>query len=298
MKTVALIVTYNRLDKLKLCWAATAQQSFDSIVIVNNASTDDTEGWLNTLNDPRLHLLHLKINSGGAGGFKQGASYISERIESDWVFIYDDDAYPQNNVVEAFVKNADLQNYGAFSCKVLDAEGMTCKMNLPWTKFPNTFQENISYLKDPTTFSASGLKSEDIISLSFVGAIVRSDVLSKTFNFIYDELFIYFDDIYFSHHLSLNSVRMSFLPDVFFTHDILQIPGPIKPVWKIYYLVRNMLLAKKYFGKDSPFSNWFILLRIVKYTLLVVKQADAFKYIKYFLTALWDGINSNVGKRH
>lgn len=46
MKYAALIVTYNRLEKLQLCWKATAALSFEHIVIVDNASSDGTEQWL------------------------------------------------------------------------------------------------------------------------------------------------------------------------------------------------------------------------------------------------------------
>ena len=73
MKYAALIVTYNRLEKLQLCWKATAALSFEHIVIVDNASSDGTEQWLAARDDPRLRVIRTERNL-GAGGFKKGLS--------------------------------------------------------------------------------------------------------------------------------------------------------------------------------------------------------------------------------
>ena len=69
---VAVVVTFNRLDKLKLTLANLLQNSpagLASIVVVNNASTDGTADWLATQDDPRLDILTSATNRGRAGGF-------------------------------------------------------------------------------------------------------------------------------------------------------------------------------------------------------------------------------------
>lgn len=95
MNCSALIVTYNRLEKLKLTIANTVKLNFTAIVVVNNGSTDGTQAWLATLSDPRVIVLNLPSNSGGAGGFKAGSQYLCDNVDSDWVFFYDDDAWPR-----------------------------------------------------------------------------------------------------------------------------------------------------------------------------------------------------------
>ncbi len=69
MKIAALIVTYNRIEKLKKCWAAVESLPFHEIVIVDNASTDGTFDWLMNLSDPRIKVISSEVNDGGAGGF-------------------------------------------------------------------------------------------------------------------------------------------------------------------------------------------------------------------------------------
>lgn len=55
-KIAAVIVTYNRLELLKECLQAVQEQSKKvySIVVVNNASTDGTTEFLETIDDARL----------------------------------------------------------------------------------------------------------------------------------------------------------------------------------------------------------------------------------------------------
>lgn len=298
MRTVALIVTFNRIDKLKNCWAATAQQSFDEIVVVNNASADGTKEWLDSIVDPRLHRLHLISNVGGAGGFKQGAAFIRDNIKADWVFIYDDDAYPQNHIVEFFTDVTEPMKYDAYATKVVDTSGSVCKMNLPWKKYPATFIENIHYLKEPSAYCVREELAEDIISFSFVGLIIKRDLLSKTSDLIHDELFIYYDDVYYAYHLKLGGTRMRYLPEIHFIHDINKNAKTINPVWKIYYLVRNLLFAKSYFGPESPYSLCFVSMRLIKYVAISIKQSSPLKYIKYVVKGIIDGCAFRTGSRH
>ena len=58
MKHTALIVTFNRLEKLTKTVAETVKLHFTSIVIVNNGSTDGTSDWLQTITDPRVIVLN------------------------------------------------------------------------------------------------------------------------------------------------------------------------------------------------------------------------------------------------
>ncbi|MGL4457428.1 MAG: glycosyltransferase, partial [Plesiomonas shigelloides] len=57
MNVVALIVTFNRLEKLRTCLATTLGMEFRNVVVVDNASTDGTGDWLAGIRDERLHCL-------------------------------------------------------------------------------------------------------------------------------------------------------------------------------------------------------------------------------------------------
>ena len=67
--TVAVIVTFNRLDKLKEALRYTLEQPFYRVVVVNNCSTDGTREWLDGHSDQRLHLIHTEQNLGAPAVF-------------------------------------------------------------------------------------------------------------------------------------------------------------------------------------------------------------------------------------
>ncbi|HFL6009367.1 TPA: glycosyltransferase, partial [Klebsiella pneumoniae] len=121
MKYTALIVTFNRLGKLKKTVEETLKLEFTNIVIVNNGSTDGTQAWLSSIVDTRVIVLTLTENTGGAGGFKTGSQYICEQLASDWVFFYDDDAYPYPDTLKSF-SQLDKRGCRVFSGLVKDPQ--------------------------------------------------------------------------------------------------------------------------------------------------------------------------------
>ena len=78
MKTAAVIVTFNRLEKLKktLSCYDRIRGGIDYLIIVNNHSTDGTEDFLNEWAGDKTHynkvIVNLEDNLGGSGGFYYG----------------------------------------------------------------------------------------------------------------------------------------------------------------------------------------------------------------------------------
>ena len=93
MKYGVVIVTYNRLELLKECLLCIDKQvkKFDSVLIVDNYSTDGTREYLKNKED-RYHIIYEKFNGGGAKGFKDGVAYTNDNLDVDWVLLIDDDA--------------------------------------------------------------------------------------------------------------------------------------------------------------------------------------------------------------
>ena len=81
MNVAAVVVTFNRLEKLKKVLASLEAQTRlpEQLIIVNNASTDDTASYLDeyeknfSLKDKvKITIVTLPENAGGAGGFSAG----------------------------------------------------------------------------------------------------------------------------------------------------------------------------------------------------------------------------------
>lgn len=289
MNMTALIVTWNRLHQLKQTLKATLALPFQHIVIVNNGATDGTAHWLASVTDPRVHVYHADRNRGGAEGFYLGAKYISEQIDTDWVVFYDDDAWPAENFFEQFEKLAT--NDSAIICaKVIDCQGRVCQMNLPWRKRTITIRDNLSYMRSPDKFVVDPVQAGPAISCSFVGSIVKAEVLKDTYSLILRELFIYFDDVYYGYQLHLQDYRLTYQPQLVMYHDIgNRSPEGMAP-WKSYYLVRNMLLSRHIFPDNSFFTWPAILFRVAKYTLNACRQPNRGRSVRVIVKAIADGI--------
>src|SRR5476649_277462 len=243
MSITALIVTFNRLEKLKRCWTASKVNAFEHIIIVDNASTDGTGHWLSGLSEPRLKVLTLGENRGGAGGFKLGVDFILDRIDTDWVVFYDDDAYPPDGFSNRFAAVKDAQ-WGAYCCNVVDEALVPCKMNVPYAKLPRGLRQDLGEFIGGRGKSMPLTEGQKVDSFSFVGAIVSKYWLQQGREFLKPELFIYFDDLYFSYHLTLVGCAIRYTPELVFIHDIEVNKKRNIPSWKVYYLVRNLLLSR------------------------------------------------------
>ncbi|EKD7758669.1 glycosyltransferase [Shigella sonnei] len=297
MKVTALIVTFNRLDKLKKCIKSTLLLDFQNVVIVNNASTDSTKEWLMSLDDDRLIVINESINTGGAGGFYAGSSYICKNIDTDWVFFYDDDAYPAGNMLEKF-REVVSEDWGVYCSLVVDPQGMICKMNLPFIKIPHTLSESFDYRKRPSRYIPEHKSPVEVQTLSFVGAGVNKKVLENNLSSIHSGLFIYYDDVFFGFDLYQRGVKIRYSPELVFTHDVQLSESVITPEWKVYYLIRNLLLSIKIYGEIKPYSTSAIIFRLAKYFLISRLQNNKLKYIKYYVKGCIDGLRGIYGKKH
>ena len=131
-KTAAVIVTYNRKDKLLRCIDAVLDQTVSEqldLIVVDNNSTDGTGEAVREYSG--VTYFNLRYNSGGAGGFSFG---IRKALESGYEFIWlmDDDCIPERDALEQLLlfENANSGKYGFLSSKVLWRDGSLCEMNV------------------------------------------------------------------------------------------------------------------------------------------------------------------------
>lgn len=100
-RVAAVIVTYNRLEKLKTVLRTVRAQTTppDWIVVIDNASNDGTKEFLAAQDDPALDVTRLEENTGGAGGFATGTKRAYD-LGADLFWLMDDDCYPEPEALE------------------------------------------------------------------------------------------------------------------------------------------------------------------------------------------------------
>ena len=92
-RVVAVIVTHDRPQLLRLCLDAVLAQSRppDAVIVIDNASGQETAALLGTY--PAVQTIRLDHNGGGAAGFKAGMTAALQQ-DSDWLWLMDDDGRP------------------------------------------------------------------------------------------------------------------------------------------------------------------------------------------------------------
>lgn len=95
-KSVSIIIpTYNRKEYLERCLTSVFEIQYSplEIIVVNDASTDDTRQYLSRVKDPRLHVIHRPYNGGASSARNSGVSLAKYEIlaftDDDCIVQYD-----------------------------------------------------------------------------------------------------------------------------------------------------------------------------------------------------------------
>ncbi|WP_449277086.1 glycosyltransferase family 2 protein [Leucobacter sp. GX24907] len=194
-RVAAVIVTFNRLAKLPKTIETVLAQSHgcEWVVIVNNASTDGTQEYLDGLDDPRIVVVNLSENLGGAGGFEHGMAH-GYNLGADFVWIMDDDCYPAPDALEILLEQRETASHHLgyevpFACSLVKfIDGSLCEMNNPIT----TWDWPRAYL--------AGVNALLIDECTFVSVLIPRWALKEQ-GLPLGEYFIWFDDKEFTKRL-------------------------------------------------------------------------------------------------
>lgn len=307
--TVAVIVTFNRLEALKVTMENTFRHPFYKIIVVNNVSTDGTAEWLDNLEDERLVIIHSEKNQGGAGGFNQGFRYAAEQLpEAEWLLCYDDDAYPESGVVEQFQAMDIPADVGGVAGAVYLPSGQISEMNRPSKNPFWHLDEFISAsFKGRHGFHVNdgNYKLEvpiEIDASSFVGFFLRLSLIRDGhIGLPRSELFIYADDIIYVLEMRKAGFRHLFMPTFNFFHDcqtLVEQRDVYHPMWKVYYTFRNRL--EMYRVASGIVYPLILLIKIPKcfWTAWYYPAGERKQFLKITAKAVWDGVWRNYTKTH
>ena len=132
-----VIVTYNRKDDLRRCLSHTLSQDVDVVVVIDNASTDETPILLAEMQsqDKRLFVERQGRCRGGSWGFARGMRWADRLLQGrGWLLLYDDDSWPEPGCIDTFRKAApgyQQQGVAAVGAAVLDTRGRPVESNRP-----------------------------------------------------------------------------------------------------------------------------------------------------------------------
>ncbi len=238
--TAAVIVTFNRCGKLRLVMDALLKQSRmpDRIFVIDNASTDETAEYLQAMEQEHALIQHVRLpkNIGGAGGFYEGTKIAYEE-GYDYIWLSDDDAYPEPSALELLVHGIrDFQDkYSwrpSFACSAVKwTDRDLCEMNTPtpvwdWPRF---------YSAETPYFLVG--------SCSFVSVLVPRWAV-QAHGYPIKDYFIWYDDAEYTQRLA-QSYPGIYCPESIVIHDVPENKGVNyelvneNNIWKFRYGARN-----------------------------------------------------------
>ncbi len=257
-----VVVTYNRLDKLKKALASYDSQTLSPqyVMVIDNASSDGTEAYLaqwQAEEAPYRKIVHrLATNSGGSGGFYEGQR-LAVQEEAGWILLSDDDAYLPDNYLDTIQRYIDTHATNDISviCGTVTENGAFSGVHrrfissmpaIRWDRMPS-----------PEEYAREEF---EIDIVSFVGPVIAKDKLKRA-GLAEKDYFIWFDDTENSMRLRKEG-RIICLTNISIVHDIP--PAQNDAVsFKRYYGARNKLLMLR---KHLPG-------RFIEYVLLEVLLA-------------------------
>lgn len=290
----AVIVTYNRLEKLKNAIAAYENQLCKPtyIIVVNNASNDGTKEFLSIWKEEKNGISKIVINMndnlGGSGGFYEGQKAAMQLNDVEWIMVADDDAYPEEDyllIIKEYLERENTDDIAVICGKVIENESFVNTHRTVKTGFfsPHLYKPILQEEYD----------SYDAIELdyaSYVGIVINKKKMDIA-GCVNPELFIYHDDTDHTYRLGgLGNIIC--LTQISIIHDC----GMTKineNTWKAYYDYRNRL----YVSKKINFKKFLYLIPVyIAKSLLCPLKGRQFGDIIARLTAVFDGIRGILGK--
>lgn len=305
-RLVAVVVTHDRLAQLRRTVARLLEApvaELAALIVVDNASTDGTGDWLASLDDPRLEVLTLDGNRGGAGGFAAGMAAARARHEPDWIVVMDDDARPAPGALAAFHR-MDRDGWDALAAAVFLPGGGIAEMNRPSR---NPFRDGRVFLRalrrgrrgfhlDDGAF-APDAPAQAVDVASFVGLFLSRRALDIA-GLPDPGLFLYGDDALYTLTLSGRGGRIGLAPRLRFEHDCHSLGGGyLRPPWRLYYYHRNLLFV--YRAAAGPWVWPALMVIVPKWLWRAARHPDGGRRALGLLArALRDGVLRRTGADH
>jgi GT2 family glycosyltransferase len=188
-----VVVTWNRRELLQESLAAVRGQTHEpaAIVVVDNASDDGTAELLDSAYaaDLGLDVIHLRENTGGAGGFAVGIERALVH-HPDLVWLLDDDTVPTPTAAEELVRvwaEHPGDRPAALASRVVWTDGRDHPMNTPRPKPGASAAETEAARR----VGAVPIRSASFVSLMCDAARVRERGLPVADYFLWNDDFEY-----------------------------------------------------------------------------------------------------------
>ncbi len=287
-----VLVTFNRLETLRQSIACYERQTVQPayIVIVDNCSTDGTveylKEWEHEPHPFKTRVMYLAENAGGAGGFYEGLRAAQEDCSADWIWVADDDGFPEP---DCFEKARDfIADYRTQLPWISAFCGMCVDGGRPASVQRSCFVKLLCCEQDvPVPEKAFRPGTPFVIDLySFVGTVLKREALLAA-GLPRRDFFIYQDD--YEHAVRMDKVGKIYCVPQIVIHHKDNYNRNRSVSWRDYYATRNIVILYKE-HKD----RLSLYVRIARRFLVAYASFNR-KKIRVIREAVRDGLRGKTG---
>jgi GT2 family glycosyltransferase len=284
-ETVAVVVvTHNRAELLTRLLDGLAAQTRrpDAVVVVDNASTDDTQAVLAARTDLPLEVI-TQDNLGGAGGFHRGVRAAYD-LGFDRVWLVDDDVVPAPACLASLMavdEDCLIAVREDLSGALVEKAAVEFDLRNPLAIRPKRSTVDATYAD-----RASMPPLVEVQNVAFEGFLVRRSVITEI-GFPDPSFFIFYDDAEYAvrarragrHVWAVRDAVLVRQLDFNQQHDL--------SGWKGFYMYRNLFVVHLRHGENVlvRLKPWLITAVVVLLSPLRGGRAEARNVIRAMASA-------------
>lgn len=300
MKSIAVIVTYNRCELLKenLLMLEKQTKQLDKVLIIDNHSNDGTQKNIEGLfknSILNIDYRYMEDNYGGAGGFYYGVRYALED-NADFIWLMDDDGRPFDEYTFENIYNEAIYLYKTNKMLFLNSLVTYNGIDLSFG-----FTNRISLSQQLKIIEKE--KKGNILYNKvnpFNGTLITKELVEKI-GFPRKEFFISRDETDYMNRSKMGGATIATIVNSIYYHPkskltFKKIFGFSTQIYndldKEYYFIRNMVFSYKDNNKKKIWG--FIIMRLIT---IVIYEDKKFKRIVQLFRAKSDGYKNKMGKK-
>ncbi len=285
-------VTYNSANFFRpflTCCLNQTHNDFE-LLVIDNASADNTLEVLSELTDARVYQIHNEQNIGYAAACNQGISYFLDKGVSDILFINNDTEFTPD-LFESLQMLRVRYNADAITPRVSYAEDTSINWYAGgrftfWKGFQGEhLGEGKHY--DPADNEPRWTPVASGCCVMFpISTFERLGLFDPNY-------FVYFEDTDYFVRMAQAKLRLLYAPGVAIAHKISLSTGGSQSDFSIRYYQRNQIyLLRKHFGSGTVAIQ--VLLISLKATARLLTCRDTFRQYTLRLSSICTGFRMSV----
>jgi rhamnopyranosyl-N-acetylglucosaminyl-diphospho-decaprenol beta-1,3/1,4-galactofuranosyltransferase len=276
---------------LRRCLEAVLAQTRqpDTILVVNNASTDGTAEML-AAEYPQVQSLNLRENLGGAGGYYYGLEWATAQ-NFDWMSVMDDDGYPASDCLERLLYYPDptLAVRGALVLDQADPSSLAFEMHV--------VNPPVTTIEQVETVGSEGV-IRDYIN-PFNGVLIARNVVQEI-GLPEKDFFFWGDEYEYFLRMKQAKIPMAIVTTAQFFHPANRMqPHKVRLVFKefpVYYAndpLRDYLIVRNHGYIVKKYRGWIGWLAHLLRYLIFYQKISKPRGVSDVLTAAWHGARAD-----